>query len=274
MSESAGLPAGSAFDLSGRVALVAGAGSVGEGIGIGRACAVLLARYGASVGVLDLDEDAAQDTLAMIRAEGGNGVALTADVADPTAVRGAVEECERTLGGIDVLVNNVGVVGPRGTATDIDLAEWDAAMRVNVTAMVGLVQQVVPGMRARGTGSIVNMGSVSGLAGGYPSLSYATTKGAVVNLTRTLAGHHGPDGIRVNAVAPGQLLTPRITARNPSPQMLEARREVAPLRTDGDAWDAAHAVLFLAGDAARWITGVILPVDAGLSAVLPLSSPR
>jgi NAD(P)-dependent dehydrogenase (short-subunit alcohol dehydrogenase family) len=210
----------------------------------------------------------------MIRAEGGNGVALTADVADPTAVRGVVEECERTLGGIDVLVNNVGVVGPRGTATDIDLAEWDAAMRVNVTAMVGLVQQVVPGMRARGTGSIVNMGSVSGLAGGYPSLSYATTKGAVVNLTRTLAGHHGPDGIRVNAVAPGQLLTPRITARNPSPQMLEARREVAPLRTDGDAWDAAHAVLFLAGDAARWITGVILPVDAGLSAVLPLSSPR
>ncbi len=264
---------GTAFDLSGRVALVAGAGSVGEGVGIGRACAVLLARYGAAVGVMDVNRSAAERTLDLVRAEDGRGVVLVADVSDAAAVDAAVGECERTLGGVDVLVSNVGVVGPPGTAADVDLDAWDAAARVNVTAMVGLARRVLPGMRARGGGSIVHMGSVAGLGGGYPGLSYATSKGAVVNLTRAMAAHHGPDGVRVNAVAPGQMLTPRITARDPAPEMLAARREVAPLRTDGDAWDAAHAVLYLAGDAARWVTGAVLPVDAGLSAVLPLSSP-
>jgi NAD(P)-dependent dehydrogenase (short-subunit alcohol dehydrogenase family) len=198
--------------------------------------------------------------------------AAQVDVADDaSAVRQAMGRCVEELGGVDVLVNNVGTVA--GNVEDVDLEGWDAAMGVNITAMVTVALQVVPVMRGRGGGSIVNMGSVAGLGGGYPNLSYATSKGAVVNLTRAMAGHHGPDAIRVNAVAPGQLLTPRITLRNLSPEMLAARREVAPLRTDGDAWDAAHAVLFLAGDAARWITGAILPVDAGLSAVLPLSSP-
>jgi NAD(P)-dependent dehydrogenase (short-subunit alcohol dehydrogenase family) len=273
MPESRGLEPGSAFDLSGKVALVAGAGSVGEGISIGRACAIIFARYGATVAVLDINSQAAGDTLALVEKEGGQGLAVQADVGDPAAVREAVQRCVAELGGVDILVNNVGIVGPMGTAEHVDLEGWDAAMHVNVTAMVAMTQQVVPVMRARGGGSIVNMGSVSGLGGGYPNLSYATTKGAIVNLTRAMAGHHGPDGIRVNAVAPGQLLTPRIKVRNPSPEMLAARREVAPLRTDGDAWDAAHAVHFLASDAARWITGVVLPVDAGLSAVLPLSSP-
>lgn len=273
MHDTAGLPTGSAFDLSGRTAVVAGAGSVGEGIGIGRACAVLLARYGATVAALDIDAGAAEETVSLVEREGGHAIAAPVDVGDAEAVGKALARCVGELGGVDILVNNVGVVGPPGTVDEVDLDDWDAAIRVNVTAMVALARQVVPVMRERGGGSIVNMGSVAGLGGGYPHLSYATTKGAVVNLTRAMAAHHGPEGIRVNAVAPGQLLTPRITVRDPSPEMLAARREVAPLGTDGDAWDAAHAVLFLAGDAARWITGAVLPVDAGLSAVLPLSSP-
>ncbi|WP_028921520.1 SDR family NAD(P)-dependent oxidoreductase [Pseudonocardia acaciae] len=263
----------SAFDLSGRVAVVVGGGSEGEGVGIGRACAVLLARYGASVAVLDLRAQAAEQTLALVRAEGADGHAVGVDVADQDALGAAIRDCAERLGGLDVLVNNVGIVGPTGTAEDLDPVAWELALRVNVTAMMTTVKHAVPLMRARGGGSIVNMGSVSGLGGGYPHLSYATTKGAVNNLTRAMAGQHGPDGIRVNAVAPGQLYTPRIAARAPSAEMRRYRREVAPLRTEGDAWDAAHAVLFLASPAARWITGVVLPVDAGLSAVLPLSSP-
>jgi NAD(P)-dependent dehydrogenase (short-subunit alcohol dehydrogenase family) len=262
-----------AFDLTGRTAVVVGAGSVGEGIGIGRACALLLAECGARVGVLDARADAAQATLDLIKQRGGAGLTVVVDVADHELVARAIGTCVAEMGGIDILVNNVGIVGPQGDATQLDVAAWTAAFNVNVTAMVSVAQHVIPSMRERGGGAIVNMSSIAGLAGGYPNLSYATTKGAIANLTRAMAAQHGRDGIRVNAVAPGQLFTPRISARQPSAQMRAARAAAAPLGTEGTAWDAAYAVLYLCCDASRWISGVILSVDAGLSAVLPLESP-
>jgi NAD(P)-dependent dehydrogenase (short-subunit alcohol dehydrogenase family) len=207
-----------AFDLTGRTAVVVGAGSVDEGIGIGRACALVLADCGARVGVLDVRADAAQHTLDLIKERGGAGLAVVVDVADHEQVARAISACVAELGGIDILVNNVGIVGPRGDATELDVLAWTAAFNVNVTAMVSIAQQVIPSMRERGGGSIVNMSSVAGLAGGYPNLSYATTKGAIANLTRAMAGQHGRDGIRVNAVAPGQLYTPASPRGNPQPR--------------------------------------------------------
>ncbi|MQA83852.1 MAG: SDR family oxidoreductase [Streptosporangiales bacterium] len=262
-----------AFDLTGRAALVTGAGSVTEGIGNGRAAAVLLAEAGARVGLLDLDAEAAQETLRLVEERGGEGIVVPADVADPVATRSAVEKVAAAYGSVDILVNNVGIVGPAGPATEIDPEAWDAAMRVNVTSMVTMARYCVPLMRQRGGGAIVNVSSTAGLGGGYPSLLYPTSKGAIISLTRSMAAHHGPEGIRVNAVAPGQVFTPRIAARGASQEMRDARRRVAPLRTEGDGWDVGYAILYLASPAARWVTGVVLPVDAGLTAAFPLQSP-
>lgn len=261
------------FDLRGFAAIVVGAGSIDEGVGIGRACALSLAARGARVGLLDRDLEAARETLSMVESRGGVGVARAADVGDHETVREAIDTCADELGGVDVLVNNVGVVGPPGDVTDVDLDAWSAALHINVTGMVVAARYVVPRMRELGGGTIINIGSVSGLLGGYPHLSYATTKGAIVNLTRAMAARHGPENIRVNAVAPGELYTPRIRARGLSEEMRTARRMSAPLQREGEAWDAAGAVTYLASPAGRWVTGTVLPVDGGLSAVLPLRSP-
>jgi NAD(P)-dependent dehydrogenase (short-subunit alcohol dehydrogenase family) len=261
------------FDLRGRTALVTGAGSVSSGIGIGRAAAVLLAEAGARVALLDRSRAAAEQTLHLLEGRGGEGLAVEADVGDPDSLRAAVEQTVQSLGPVDILVNNVGVVGPPGTAEEVDVVAWDEAMRVNVTAMVSTAKLCIPLMRTRGSGSIVNVSSVAGMVGGYPSLFYPTSKGAVISLTRAMAAHHGPDGIRVNAVAPGTLYTPRVAVRGMSEEMRAARRMGSPLRSEGTGWDAGYAIVYLASDAARWVTGVVLPVDAGVTAVLPLQSP-
>lgn len=263
-----------AFTLSDTTAIVTGAGSVGAGIGIGRAAAILLAEAGAKVGLLDIDETAAAKTLEVIEARGGTGCVVACDMADDTQVADAVCQITDRYGSIQTLVNNVGIVGPPGTAEDVDLGAWDAAMRINVTAMAIAVRHVAPHMRRAGGGSIVNIASITGMGGGYPGLFYPTSKGATISLTRTMAAHYGHDGIRVNAVAPGQLLTPRITARGVSDEMRRHRTESSPLGTEGTGWDAGYAVLYLASPAARWVTGTLLPVDGGVTAVFPLQSPE
>ena len=130
----------------------------------------------------------------------------------------------------------------------------------------------IPQMRKLGRGAIVNIASVAGLQGGTPSLLYPTSKGAVVNMTRAMASHHGKEGIRVNCVAPGMIYTPMVAGRM-SAEMREVRRKRSLLQTEGSGWDVGHAVAYLASDEARWITGVILPVDAGTTAgQAPLNS--
>jgi NAD(P)-dependent dehydrogenase (short-subunit alcohol dehydrogenase family) len=139
-------------------------------------------------------------------------------------------------------------------------------MRVNVTAMMLMAKYAIPEMRKAGGGAIINLASVAGLAGGHPSLLYPTSKGAIVNMTRAMAAHHGSEGIRVNCVAPGMVYTPMVYSGGMSPEMREARRQRSLLRTEGTGWDVGNAVLYLASDEARWLTGVILPVDAGATA--------
>jgi NAD(P)-dependent dehydrogenase (short-subunit alcohol dehydrogenase family) len=252
--------------LDGKVAIVTGAGSRADGIGNGRAAAVLLARHGARVALVDANRGWAEDTARMIAAEQGEAEVLEADVTDPAACAASVRAAVSRWGRLDILVNNVGIGGPPGTAVEVDPAAWDQAMRVNVTSMMLTAKYAIPEMRKAGGGSIINIASVAGLAGGHPSLLYPTSKGAVVNMTRAMAAHHGSEGIRVNCVAPGMVYTPMVYSRGMSPELREARRERSLLKTEGTGWDVGNAVLFLASDEARWITGVVLPVDAGATA--------
>jgi NAD(P)-dependent dehydrogenase (short-subunit alcohol dehydrogenase family) len=173
--------------LKDKVAIVTGAGSRGDGIGNGRAAAILLAREGAKVALLDAMKEWAEATKAMIDAEGGTSMVVIADVADQVSSAASVKATVSAWGRLDILVNNVGIGGPIGNAVDVDTAAWDAAMRVNVTSMMLMAKHAIPEMRKRGAGSIVNIASIDGLRGGNPSLFYSTSKGAVVNMTRSMA---------------------------------------------------------------------------------------
>jgi NAD(P)-dependent dehydrogenase (short-subunit alcohol dehydrogenase family) len=224
--------------LDGKVVLVTGAGSRAEGIGNGRAAAILLARAGARVALLDVTPDWAEGTARTIRAEGGTSLVVAADVTDAAQCADAVAATVAAWGRLDGLVNNVGVGGPPGDAVAVDIAAWDRALRVNVTSMVLMAKYAIPEMRKLGAGAIVNIASVAGLRGGHPSLLYPTSKGAVVQLTRAMAAHHGREGIRVNCIAPGMVYTPMVSTRGMTPEQREARRRRSLLQTEGTGWDA------------------------------------
>lgn len=266
MMTAEGLPQRIAPDLRGKVAIVTGAGSRAEGIGNGRASAILLAEAGAKLVLLDENEAWAVRTRDMIEAEGGEAIVVRADVTKPEDCAGAIKAGVDRFGRLDVLVNNVGVSGPRGDAVALDLEEWDRALRINVTSMMLMARFAIPEMAKRKSGAIVNIASVAGLRGGTPNLLYPVSKGAVVNMTRAMAVHHAADGIRVNCVCPGMVYTPMMFGKGMSAEVREARRMRSLLKTEGSGWDTGAAVVFLASGSARWITGVILPVDAGATA--------
>ncbi|MBC9177005.1 glucose 1-dehydrogenase [Roseomonas ludipueritiae] len=259
--------------LEGKVAIVTGAGSQAEGIGNGRASAILLAEAGARVVLVDRERSWAGRTAEMIAAEGGESLVVQADVTRPGECRAIVDAAVTRFGRVDVLVNNVGIGGARGTAVETDLEEWNHGLLVNVTSMMLMAKFSIPEMVRQGGGAIVNIASVAGLRGGTPNLLYPTSKGAVVNMTRAMAVHHARDGIRVNCVCPGMLHTPMVYAGGMTEEMREARRNRSLLRTEGSGWDCGAAVLYLASGHARWVTGVILPVDAGATATTSLDLP-
>lgn len=263
------VPGGSGERVSGKVALVTGAGSSAAGIGNGRASAILLARHGAKVCLLDYNLEAALETAALITRSGAESFALQGDVSVEADCARAVSETIARYGRLDILVNVVGTSKVRGDATDVDLDEWDRGMALNVKSIVMMARYAVPEMRKTGGGSIINIGSITGLHGGHPNLFYPTSKGAIVNLTRTMAGNHGKDGVRVNNVAPGFVYTPVVYGKGLPEEVRQYRREASVLKTEGTGWDVGFAVLYLASDEARWVTGVTLPVDAGVSAISP-----
>jgi len=252
--------------FEGRVVVVSGAGSRGEGIGNGRATAILLASAGARVALLDRNREWAQTTARMIADDGGTSIVLEADVSEADSCEAAVKEIVAEFGGVYGLVNNVGIGGPAGTAIEVDPDEWDFGMRVNVKSMMLMSKYCLPHMIAVGGGSIVNVSSVAGLRGGTPSLLYPTSKAAVIGLTRAMATHHGRSGVRVNCVAPGMVYTPMVASTGMSAETRTARKNRSLLGTEGNGWDVGHAVRFLLSDEARWITGVVFPVDAGTDA--------
>lgn len=258
-------------DLTGRVVFVAGGGSVAPGWSIGRAACVTYARQGARVCVADRDAASAQETTALIRAEGGHAYTLVGDVAIEADVQRLFAEARAHFGPIDVLHHNVGIGqtgGPLETSAD-DFARIHAA---NVGSLLLCVQQALPDMLARRRGAVIAISSVAGLRYvGYPHLAYSVTKAAVVQFTRMLAQQYAAQGVRANTVVPGLIDTPRIAgtvAKMFSDNLEEARaargRQV-PLGRMGSAWDVAHACAFLASDAAAYVTGTELVVDGGLT---------
>jgi NAD(P)-dependent dehydrogenase (short-subunit alcohol dehydrogenase family) len=252
--------------LEGKVAIVTGAGSRGEGIGNGRATAVILARHGAKVMLVDTVAEWADETARLIADENGTAQIIECDVSAPASCQSIVARTVAVWGRLDILVNNVGITGPRGDAVEVDVDAWDAAMQINVTSMMLMAKYVIPEMVRSGGGSIINLSSVAGLLAGHPSLLYPTSKGAIISLTRAMAAHHGRDGIRVNCIAPGTVYTPMVASRGMTPEMRRARAETTLLGTEGTGWDIGYGALFLASDESRWITGIILPIDGGATA--------
>lgn len=249
--------------LSGKVCVVTGAGAPGEEIGNGRAAALLYAREGGIVVVNDLDRGAAERTLAMIERGGGAGSVFVGDLSDSRTARGLVEHAISRHGRIDVLHNNIGISG-RGTVVDASEDLWERVMRVNVTTVMLTGKFAVPAMAATGGGSIITISSLAALrpSGRTP---YSTSKGAIIALTRSMAADHAPQGIRVNCILPGPLFTPHAGALEMSAELREKRRRSSPLGREGDAWDVAQVAVFLASDESRYVTGVTIPVDGGVS---------
>ena len=249
--------------LAGKVAIVTGAGSRAEGIGNGRATAVLFAREGARVLCVDREKDKAEATRAMIAAEGGEAAVLDADVTRSADCRAMVDEAVRRWGRLDILDNNVGI-GGRASVVEVEEGDWDHMMRVNVTSMMLTSKHAIPAMAKGGGGAIVNISSISALRprGLTP---YTVSKGAVIALTRAMAVDHAAQGIRVNCIAPGPVYTPMVYAGGMTPELRDQRRRASPLGIEGTGWDIANAAVFLASDEARYITGVVLPVDGGVT---------
>lgn len=264
-------------NFDGRVVVITGAGSSGAGIGNGRAAAVLLAEAGARLTLVDRNADSAEETLAMVNDAGGEAIVVAADVSEASDCQRVAKATLSQFGSIYGLVNNVGIGGAVGTAIDVDPDDWDRSMQINVKSMVLMAKYCVPPMIEAGSGSVVNMSSAAGLQGGQATLLYPTAKAAILGMTRAMASHHGPSGVRVNAIAPGLAYTPMVAGRM-SPEVRERRRRASLLGTEGSGWDIGAAIRFLLSDEARWITGITLSVDAGITAGVrstpPLSGKR
>ena len=257
--------------LEGKVALVMGAGSIGPGWGNGKASAVLFAREGAQVMACDVNRDAAEETKGIIEGEGGACRVAVCDVADAKQVAATVESCLGAYGRIDVLHNNVGITSSGGPV-ELDEAEWDRVNDVNLKSVYLTCKYALPHMVKAGRGAIVNIASIAGIRWtGVPYVAYSATKAAMIQFTRVVALQYARQGIRANVILPGLMNTPMVHAGlvgaygGSVDEMVRRRDAQCPMGHMGDAWDVAHAALFLASDEARYITGAELVVDGGLT---------
>jgi len=256
-----------------RKAIVVGAGqSRGEGIGNGRATAMLLAREGAEILAVDRDLGAAEATAELIRKEGGAVRSFQADVTREADMKAMVEEATSAWGRIDVLHYNVGASLGAGDRNPLEITEpaFDQVNAINLRGYVMAVKHALPGMRARKSGVILAVSSVAALSATYVTVAYKTSKAGMIAFTEQIARQNAEYGIRANVILPGLMDTPMAVdtrAREwgkPRAEVVAMRNAKVPLnRKMGTAWDVAYAALFLASDEAKFITGVSLPVDGG-----------
>ncbi len=259
--------------LAGKVAIVVGGGQTpGDTIGNGRATAVLFAREGARVLVVDRRLEAAEETVAQIREEGGEATPLRADATRETECAALMAECVRRHGRIDVLHNNVGIGGGDDGPASVSEEAWDQILSVNLKSVVLPCKHVLPVMREQRGGAITNVSSIAAVCA-TPTVAYKTSKAGVNAYTHSLALGNARYGIRANVIMPGLIETPMaiegisLARQIPKDELIRQRHAQVPLGGQmGTAWDVAFAALFLASDEARFITGVVLPVDGGQSA--------
>ena len=258
--------------LENKVAIVTGAGTRGEIAGTGQAASILMAREGAKVLLSDIDIDRAEETLNTIEKEGGTAKIFIGDVTSEKDCEAMVNESVKQFGKLDILFNNVGGPGG-GMVTEIEQEDWHRSIDLNMKSAVMGSKYAIPTMEKSGGGSIINVSSIDGTqAGSTRNVPYSISKAAISHLSRIMAVHHGRQNIRVNCVAPGHVYGAFPNRfKKMEDDWRELRKKAGPLGTEGTAWDVAWAVVYLASDEAKWVTGVILPVDAGVQAASPLS---
>lgn len=256
--------------FDGQVAVVFGAGSVGPGWGNGKAAAVQYARDGATVAAIDIRREAAQETVDIIRGEGGTAEAWACDVTRRDEIVSVVAAIVERFARIDVLHNNVGLPA-MGTTESLTEADWDHAMDVNLKSVFLTCQAVLPTMVRQGKGAIVNISSLAAVRyTGYPYPAYYASKAGLNHLTASIALEYARKGIRANAIMPGMMHTPHIHQAivgqyASAEEMNEKRAALTPMGRQGTGWDVAKAAAFLASDEAGFITGQCLAVDGGHS---------
>ncbi len=251
--------------LAGRVAIISGGGAAGDGIGNGRAAAILLARAGTNIVVSDLDVKLAERTVEMIKAEGGTAIAQACDATKESDCRRLVDAAVDHWGRLDFLDNNVGI-GSRASVVDEKPEEYRRVMQVNVETMFLLSKHAIPAMikTAKG-GAIVNISSISALRP-RGLTTYTVSKAAVIGLTQAMAVDHGKDKIRVNCICPGPMYTPMVNRGNGMTEANRAQRTKASvLKIEGTGWDIGQGARFLLSNHARYITGQVLVIDGGVT---------
>lgn len=262
------------LNLDGKVAFVSGIGSVGSGWGNGRAVSVLMARQGAKVFGTDRDLKSAQDTREIIIAEGGTCNVMSCNMTDSAQVSLAVNQCLNIFGSIDILVNNVGGSAP-GSAASMSEQVWDLQIEQNLKTVFLCCHAILPLMEQQGSGVIINVGSIAALrmSPSRTQIAYSTAKLGLLAFTRSTAISYARKNIRCNIVVPGLMDTPLVAERlvqdlnaDNVETLAAARNEMVPMGRMGNAWDVAHAVLFLVSDEANYITGAEIVVDGGLTA--------
>jgi NAD(P)-dependent dehydrogenase (short-subunit alcohol dehydrogenase family) len=251
-----------AFSLEGQTAIVTGGGH-----GIGAAIADALARSGAAVALFDKNLAAAQAQAEMLQASGLLAKAYEVDVTDEANVAQAMDDVVGQSGRLDCLINNAGLAIRRPTI-DLELKDWEAVLAVNLTGVFLCARHAARHMLARKSGVIINTASIMGLSGGglYPNISYQSTKGAVVNLTRSLAVEWASEGVRVNAIAPTWVRTDFIKPLTDNPELLERMQAMTPMGRIAEVSDIVGGVVYLASPAARMVTGHVLAIDGGFLA--------
>ncbi|MAP37419.1 MAG: short-chain dehydrogenase [Chloroflexi bacterium] len=252
--------------LTGKVAVVTGAGSRGEIIGNGQATALLFAREGCKVLLVDSEEENLSRTLRKISDQGGEASFYVGDVSNELDCQKMVELAVNTYGHLNILHNNVGV-GGSGTVVEVEAEQWDHVMDVNVKSMMLASKYAIPEIASSGGGTVINISSISAIRprGLTP---YTVSKGAVIALTKAMAVDHAADKVRVNCILPGPIFS-SMTSVNMTEEVRELRRISSPMGIEGSPMDIANAALYLASDESRWVTGISLIVDGGVSLMSP-----